>query len=65
MGYDADGEPVINADGELTGKPVVGYQIGKWVKNDIGERNFEIATGREMINIDDSQDEFLRKAGIK
>jgi hypothetical protein len=35
------------------------------VKNDIGDRNFEIATGREMINIDDSQDEFLRKAGIK
>jgi len=65
MGFDADGEPVINSEGEPTGKPVAGYQVGKWVKNEIGEVNFEITSGGEMINIDDSQDEFLRKAGIK
>jgi len=65
MGFDADGEPVINSEGEPTGKPVAGYQVGKWVKNEIGEINFEITSGGEMININDSQDEFLRKAGIK
>ena len=32
---------------------------------DNGVTTFEIAAGKEMINIDDSQDEFLRKAGIK
>ena len=65
MGFDADGEPVINSEGEPTGKPVAGYQVGKWVMADNGVTTFEIAAGKEMINIDDSQDEFLRKAGIK
>ena len=65
MGFDADGEPVINSEGEPTGKPVAGYQVGKWVMADNGVTTFEIAAGAEMINIDDSQDEFLRKAGIK
>jgi len=65
MGFDADGEPVINSEGEPTGKPVAGYQVGKWVIADNGVTTFEIAAGKEMINIDDSQDEFLRKAGIK
>jgi len=64
MGIDADGNPVIDQDGKNTGKAVAGYKIGKYETID-GIASFIPEPGREIIKIDDSQDEFLRKAGIK
>ena len=65
MGYDANGYPVVDANGVSTGEAVVGYKIGKYTTTNVGEVIFEVAPGREMISVDDSQDEFLRKTGIK
>lgn len=64
MGIDADGNPVIDKDGKSTGKAIAGYKIGKYEIVD-GLAAFIPTPGGEVINIDDSQDEFLRKARIK